>query len=112
MIDREKVIKGLEQFIADFKPFCGNKSDWQRVDDALALLKDSGQDEGWLCEKRTTSDDYQWFDNRGELIRCKDCKFWDGDDLNDNDCECSCNGGWWFPEDYCSHGERREGDEG
>lgn len=39
MTDREKVVKGLEQFIADFKPFCGNKSDWQRVDDALALLK-------------------------------------------------------------------------
>lgn len=54
MIDREKAIKGLERFIADFKPFCGNKSDWQRVDDALALLKDSGQDEGWLCEKQTS----------------------------------------------------------
>ena len=40
MTDRTKeVIKGLEQFIADFKPFCGNKSDWQRVYDALALLK-------------------------------------------------------------------------
>ena len=39
MPDREKVIKGLEQFIADFKPFCGNKADWQRVYDALALLK-------------------------------------------------------------------------
>ena len=37
---REKVIKGLEQFIADFKPFCGNKADWQRVYDALALLKE------------------------------------------------------------------------
>ena len=39
--NREKVIKGLKQFIADFKPFCGNKSDWQRVDDALVLLKSS-----------------------------------------------------------------------
>lgn len=39
LIDREKVINGLERFIADFKPFCGNKSDWQRVDDAIALLK-------------------------------------------------------------------------
>ena len=39
MMDREKVINGLEQFIADFKPFCGNKADWQRVYDALALLK-------------------------------------------------------------------------
>ena len=36
---RAKVIKGLEQFITDFKPFCGNKADWQRVGDALALLK-------------------------------------------------------------------------
>jgi len=40
VLDREKVIKGLEQFKADFKPFCGNKSDWARVDDALALLKE------------------------------------------------------------------------
>jgi hypothetical protein len=39
MTDRKKVIRGLEQFKADFKPFCGNKSDWARVDDALALLK-------------------------------------------------------------------------
>ena len=39
MPDREKVIKGLEQFIADFKSFCGNNADWQRVYDALALLK-------------------------------------------------------------------------
>lgn len=36
---REKVINGLEQFIADFKPFCGNEADWKRVFDALALLK-------------------------------------------------------------------------
>ena len=35
----ERVIKGLEQFIADFKPCCGNKADWQRVSDAIALLK-------------------------------------------------------------------------
>ena len=40
MTDREKVINGLEQFIADFKPYCGNEADWQRVYDALALLKE------------------------------------------------------------------------
>ena len=38
-MDREKVINGLEQFIADFKPYCGNEADWRRVYDALALLK-------------------------------------------------------------------------
>ena len=35
----DKAINGLEQSIADFKPFCGNKADWQRVYDALDLLK-------------------------------------------------------------------------
>ena len=39
MDEREKVIRGLERFIDDFKPFCGNRADWQRVYDALALLK-------------------------------------------------------------------------
>lgn len=38
--DREKVIRGLERFIDDFKPFCGNRADWQKVYDALALLKE------------------------------------------------------------------------
>lgn len=37
---REKVIRGLERFIDDFKPFCGNRDDWQRVYDALALLRE------------------------------------------------------------------------
>lgn len=40
MADLEKVIKGLKQFKADFKPFCGNGSDWARVDDAINLLKE------------------------------------------------------------------------
>ena len=35
----EQAINGLEQFIADLKTFCGNKTDWQRVYDALAILK-------------------------------------------------------------------------
>ena len=40
MADREKVIKGLEQFRADLKPFCGNHADWERFDAGLALLKE------------------------------------------------------------------------
>lgn len=39
MTDRENVIRDLEQFIADFKPYCGNKADWQRVYNAIELLK-------------------------------------------------------------------------
>ena len=37
--DNEKVIKGLEKFKADFKPFCGGRADWKRIDDAIAMLK-------------------------------------------------------------------------
>ena len=40
MTDREKVIKGLEQFKADFKPFCGNHADWERFDAGLSMLKE------------------------------------------------------------------------
>jgi len=40
MIDRDKVINGLEQFRSDLKPFCGNHADWERFDAALAMLKE------------------------------------------------------------------------
>lgn len=55
MMDVEKVIKGLERFKADFKPFCGNGSDWARVDDAINLLKEQEakpmieNERGWNC---------------------------------------------------------------
>ena len=39
-MDRDKVIKGMEQFRADIKPFCGGKADWERFDAGLALLKE------------------------------------------------------------------------
>ena len=46
--DREKVIKGLEQFKADLKPFCGNRADWEKFDAGIALLKEQ---EHFTCEK-------------------------------------------------------------
>lgn len=57
MADVEKVIAGLEQFIVDFKPFCGHKADWQRVDDALALLK--SQEPGKVNITITQSDGWK-----------------------------------------------------
>lgn len=41
MTDIEMTIKGLERFRSDFKPFCGNSSDWERIDNAIALLKNA-----------------------------------------------------------------------
>jgi hypothetical protein len=35
----EKGCNGLERFRADFKPFVGNSCDWERVDAALALIR-------------------------------------------------------------------------
>ena len=39
MTDREKAIKGLEEFRRDLKPYAGNHADWEKVDSALSLLK-------------------------------------------------------------------------
>lgn len=50
--------------------------------------------------------DYQWNDNHGELIRCKDCKY------HRLDCDgipyCSRIAMYgWKPDDFCSQAERR-----
>ena len=51
--------------------------------------------------------DYQWSDNHGELIRCKDCKHYDGN-------ECMIRMGWFpvSPEWFCADGKRKEEDDG
>lgn len=67
--------------------------------------------------------DYQWQDNHGELVRCKDCKhrpiqteppethgfsieFPEG-----KKCPCCCVDGYysWYPNDdwFCAEGEKR-----
>lgn len=58
MIDREKVIKGLEQFKADLKPFCGNHTDWEKFDAGLALLKEH-EDSITLLKEQEAQRDYE-----------------------------------------------------
>lgn len=60
MPDREKVIKGLEQFISDFKPYCGNEADWGRVFDAVTLLEEDRPKV--LTLKEAASCDACWFE--------------------------------------------------
>lgn len=65
-----KVIEGLERFKADFKPFCGNGSDWARVDDAINLLKEQEVQELSMDEWR------EWKENsRRDPI----CILWEND---------------------------------
>ena len=49
--------------------------------------------------------DYQWNDNHGELIRCKDCKY---HSENNNGMYCGLNYEYgWEDDNYCSRAERR-----
>ena len=96
-MDMEEAIKGLEQFKADFKPFCGNGADWERFDAGLTMLK-----------------------KQPEIVRCEDCKWWDKkDESNYGYCHACKHGyhsdhweigiyrtyrGDWF----CAYGEKRE----
>ena len=56
--------------------------------------------------------DYQWSDNHGELIRCKDCKWYqEGIDIDGNPFT-RCNGnvrvyGHTKPNWFCADGEKR-----
>ena len=49
--------------------------------------------------------DYQWNDNHGELIRCKDCKYRDEDTAN-----CTRFRKDWYVQSnsFCSWAERKE----
>ena len=50
--------------------------------------------------------DYVWNDNHGELVRCKDCKFY-----NENSGVCYRGIVHGYAETwFCADGERRDGD--
>ena len=53
------------------------------------------------------SADYQWNDNHGELVRCKDCKYLIEHDTGELECEIMPG---WFPvkpDWYCANGVKR-----
>jgi hypothetical protein len=60
-------------------------------------------------------EDFQYSDNHGVLIRCKDCKFWDKFPTSTaapdyHHCGFGINVNWYTrAEEYCSRGERRDG---
>lgn len=66
---------------------------------------------------KRVGNDYQWNDNHGELIRCRDCKYYNNDGLELKDigwCELNSkiypSGEWdmWDEDDFCSRGERKD----
>lgn len=51
----------------------------------------------------TDGTDYEYHDNHGVLIRCKDCKY-----FASRNYECAINSGKWPSYGYCSKGERKD----
>lgn len=44
-----------------------------------------------------------------EVVRCKDCKWWDNEDDAER-CTHKYNAMWAKPDEYCSYGERADND--
>ena len=42
-----------------------------------------------------------------KVVRCRDCKYWDKDTFS---CGWDSENYYWNQEDYCSYGERKDGD--
>ena len=85
--------------------------------DGDALIKEICRDQcemeakgcGSRCELVIYVDDTPTVD-AVPVVRCKDCKDWDkGNPFDGSEmCECKLNGGHYWPNDFCSYGERRE----
>ena len=116
MPDREKVMKGLECHLSSDD--CRSCVYWDGVksgrpcevmEDALALLKYQEESLRFYAEK--CDELYAVAKSRTEVVRCKDCKHWSAERINDfNKCRRWINvgvrnfatmGDW-----YCADGER------
>ena len=75
--------------------------DLDRVELIRALQYDRNQyDKGYADGKRDAMD---------ELVRCKDCKH-NIKPIGKIECRCELDGKIWDNHDFCSYGERREGE--
>ena len=54
--------------------------------------------------------DYQWNDNHGELIRCKDCKYWQTNTQFCTRWSAPFATQHTSPNWYCADAERKDGD--
>ena len=51
---------------------------------------------------------YDWVDNTGEIVRCKDCECYRQSNFVDKHMECVRYGCPVHPVDFCSRGKKRE----
>ena len=53
---------------------------------------------------------YDWVDNTGEIVRCKDCKHCDPENYHCDHYMGTVVPLSRKPDDFCSYGERKDGD--
>lgn len=111
MIDREKVIKGLqierECVSRNCDRDCGKcdlvqDRDWllSVYDDALALLEE--QKSVIEALKSDLDETLAVLGEKPEIVRCKGCKHWD----EEYDGHCAMNHIFTTPDFYCADGEK------
>ena len=62
-----------------------------------------------IIDYTTDGTDYQYADNHGVLVRCKDCQWWDYPIIDSEHSRfCRCYGSAMLPDDFCSRGKRME----
>lgn len=116
----------VNEWAKDFKGFVNElqmpRDDYngimEFIDDALALLKEQEAEVNDRQKKvefiesyiKIGNGNYEWSDNHGELIRCKDCVHWDkghSEECENTDSICFHNG-WCEPDWFCADGKRKE----
>ena len=64
--------------------------------------------------------EWEYYDNTGKIVRCKDCKYWNPSNRNASGyCRCDRYAEWQAEEErvampprgYCSNGEHEDGEE-
>lgn len=104
MIDREKVIKGLE---------CCRFGDNDGIHSCAECPYQASEEEmhhlDWNCHIDDMVNDINDLLKAQDIVRCKDCKHQDPDRLNDgSNCYVCRKGHGWKPDDwFCADGERR-----
>lgn len=46
-------------------------------------------------------------EDKVEVIRCKDCKYWENEEYQDGYC-CESDSCHWDADDFCSRGEKKD----
>lgn len=63
-----------------------------------------------IIDYLTDGTDFQYFDNTGTIVRCKDCEYWDNTWTEDSTGFCGNVDGRTTPDFFCADGERKESD--